>query len=201
MLFETPLVFLIVASVLHLGFRLTYFLHIGRIVRREGRVFPKPPGYEERWWKFKKKAEFVLNMDAITFAAVIVLSHGTLQSDLGYAVVIPIGAVLCVIGIGVKVAAAKVIGVRGYYWYNTFCPKEECHYSKKGIYKYLDNPMYGVGYLHMFGFALAALSVWGLCFALFDWGIVWAMNLLFERPHTKRVVARSAKTRTRATAS
>jgi protein-S-isoprenylcysteine O-methyltransferase Ste14 len=54
----------------------------------------------------------------------------------------------------------------------------------KGIYKYLKNPMYGLGYMHAFGFALLFLSFWGLVFALFDWIIVWAFYFVFERPHT-----------------
>ena len=193
MLFETPLPLIIVAAALHLGFRLAYFFWVGLSIRREGQVSPKPADHVDRWKAFKKRAELILNLDGVTFVVVALLTHGTLDIGLGYAVAIPLGLVLCAAGIGTKAAAARVIGVKGYYWYNTFCPQDDVHYTKQGIYKVLDNPMYGVGYLHTVGFALATLSVWSLGFAVFDWAVVWAFNLLFERPHTKRVVIGAAE--------
>jgi protein-S-isoprenylcysteine O-methyltransferase Ste14 len=81
-------------------------------------------------------------------------------------------------------SAYRAIGVKGYYWYNFFCAREDREYVAKGIYKYLDNPMYGLGYLHAFGFPLLFLSFYGLVFALFDWIVIWAFYFIFERSST-----------------
>ena len=128
--------------------------------------------------------KFILNVDGLTLGAVIVLSAASLQLSLSFQWTLVIGIILICSGIGVKLAAYRIVGAKGYYWYNFFCGDEERLYAARGVYRYLDNPMYTLGYLHAFGFALAFRSLWGLVFAFFDLAVIWAFHFCFESPHT-----------------
>lgn len=180
-----PTLLIILAGALQLTFRLLYFFYVGFSIRAAQR--DRASSNEERyarWLKFKKRAAFILDADGVTLALVIAVSLNTLAGS-DYLLYLRIaGAVFIVVGIAIKVSAYRAIGIKGYYWYNFFCADEEREYVARGVYKYLNNPMYGPGYLHAFGFPLLFLSFWGLALALLDWIIVWAFYFLFERPHT-----------------
>ena len=173
---------LIAASVIHVGFRLAYFFYIGLTLKwRHAR--DDEASYSD-WLRFKKEASFILNVDGLTLGLVTVLSAASLKLPMSFEWTVVMGIILICAGIGVKLAAYRVVGDKGYYWYNFFCGDHEREYTARGVYRYLDNPMYTFGYLHAFGFPLVFRSLWGLVFALFDWLIILAFHYYFERPHT-----------------
>lgn len=175
----------VTASVIHVGFRLAYFFYIGLTLKSQHLKKEKndQDSYSE-WQRFKKKASLILNVDGLTLGLVIVLSAASLQLPLSFTWTLVIGIILICAGIGVKMAAYRIVGEKGYYWHNFFCGDDERQYAARGVYKYLDNPMYTLGYLHAFGFALVFRSLWGLVFALFDWMVILAFYFYFESPHT-----------------
>ena len=177
---------LIGASAVHVGFRLAYFFYIGMRLRAQVSN-PRPPGEQPHsaWLGFKRKASIILNADGVSLVAVVLLSAGSLSLQASRSLTTVIGLVLICAGVAVKAAAYRVVGIKGYYWYNFFCGHSEREYLSRGVYKYLDNPMYTVGYLHAFGFALLFRSAWGLLFALFDVLVLWAFHTCFEKPHTR----------------
>ncbi len=180
-----PGVPLFLTGALYLFFRLAYFFYVGFSLRaaERDRTSDQQMRYAN-WLRFKKRAAFILDVDGVTLAFVITASLNTITGNGNLIYLRIIGAAFVIIGIAIKVSAYRAIGVKGYYWYNFFCADEEREYVARGIYKYLDNPMYGPGYLHAFGFPLLFLSFWGFLFAAFDWLIVWAFYFIFERPHT-----------------
>src|SRR6266576_522781 len=56
-----------------------------------------------------------------------------------------------------------------------------------GPYRWLKNPMYTVGYLPVYGLALATASLVGLVAALFDQCAILTFYHLVEKPHFERV--------------
>lgn len=181
---NAPTLVIILAGALHLIFRLLYFFYIGFSLKAAQSATDSNEARYARWLKFKKRAAFILDADGVTLALVIAVSLNTLAgSDYLFYLRIA-GALFVVAGISIKVSAYRAIGVKGYYWYNFFCADEEREYVARGIYKYINNPMYGPGYLHAFGFPLLFLSFWGLVLAVFDWIVVWAFYFVFERSHT-----------------
>ncbi|HSB08055.1 MAG TPA: PEMT/PEM2 methyltransferase family protein [Blastocatellia bacterium] len=176
---------LIIASVIHAAFRLAYFFYIGLTLNAQYlQQAPRTGDACREWLRFKKKASFILNADGLTLGIVAVLGAGTLPLHVSFVWTLVVGIALICAGVGVKVSAYRVVGIKGYYWYNFFCSDGEREYVATGIYKYLDNPMYTLGYLHAFGFALVFRSTWGLVFAAFDVLVLWAFHFAFERPHT-----------------
>jgi len=166
-----------------------YMFYLGPKLRAaQQRTWASEEESMRAWLPFKRKLAIMLNMDGITFAFIIAASIGTLHIPPQYAQYeLPIklvGAVLAVIGAGVKYGAYKAVGDKGYYCYNFFCKPGGQEYTLQGVYKYLKNPMYGVGYFHLFGFSLLFLSFWGLVFACFDWAMIWLFYFIFEKTHT-----------------
>lgn len=178
---------LIMTIVLHLCFRIGgYFLYLGPQMRAAHRRTWRSEEESLRAWRpFRRRVAVLLNSDALTFAFVIVASLNTLHLPEQYELAFKLaGAVLATIGSGVKYWAYRTIGDKGYYCYNSFAPPSNVEYTKTGVYKYLDNPMYGVGYFHLFGFSMLFLSAWGLVIAAFDWAAIWIFYRIFEKSHT-----------------
>jgi protein-S-isoprenylcysteine O-methyltransferase Ste14 len=179
----------LVAAALHVTLRLLYFFWIGFSLRIE-RLRPGSPGdHHRRWLAFRTRARLILDADAVTFAIASGLAVGTLHSGLHYRWLLGSGLVLIVVGVWTKLQAFRVVGTKGYYWYNSFCPEDRVEYAPVGIYRWLKNPMYGPGYLHAPGIALVLASGPGLGLAFFDWAVVWTFYFTFERPHTRRLAA------------
>jgi len=70
------------------------------------------------------------------------------------------------VGLTVKVWSAKVVGVDIYYWKDMFLGRKITSFAVEGPYKYLSNPMYGIGQLQAYGVAIMFGSAKGLIAAL-----------------------------------
>jgi len=172
--------------------RLGYAVGVGWALRQEERrqLFTRGPGIEAGFHRFRRLASTVMNLDAVSF-----VTRGTLAHYIPQLVLIPAGLALVVLGIGSKVWAARCLGAPAYYWYDFFVPESAKLPDPPGPYRYLDNPMYTVGYLHAYGFAMMCGSAWGLAAAVFDQAAILAFHYVVERPHVERVFAGRAEPR------
>ncbi|MBC8243663.1 MAG: hypothetical protein H8E20_04660 [Verrucomicrobia bacterium] len=94
---------------------------------------------------------------------------------------------LCAIaGFGVKFWATWIVGVDTYYFRDLFLEQSHGEFSARGPYKWLANPMYGVGNLHLYCTALFTGSLFGLWFALACHASIYAFYLIVERPFIRR---------------
>jgi protein-S-isoprenylcysteine O-methyltransferase Ste14 len=178
-------VLIVTVGAIHIAFRLGYLFYIGLALRSAQRLRDADPAIRHaRWLVFKKRATVVFTGDVVSTGVFLVVTAGTLPDYVPLQYTIVIGIIFTIVGLATKLAACRAIGTKGFYCYNFFCSDEERKYVARGIYKYLDNPMYGLGYLHAFGFPLLFRSSWGLAFALFDWLIIWVFYFVFERQHT-----------------
>lgn len=73
-----------------------------------------------------------------------------------------IGAMAFAIGLVVKVWATLVLGLDVYYYRDMFLGRPVTEFEASGPYKVFRNPMYGVGQLHAYGYALLCRSATGL---------------------------------------
>lgn len=183
---------IIAAAGYHLMSRLAYVVGVGVVLSRRTGVQAHAPrqGDEEAYRRFRRWAAVVMNNDAVSFVLLALLSWGTLHVAPAWrAVMVAGGLLLIVIGIGVKWWAAARLGHDAYYWHNCFVPEDTGPLTPPGPYRYLDNPMYTVGYLHAWGFALVLGSWPALVAAAFDQAAILTFHHLVEKPHYRALTA------------
>lgn len=142
--------------------------------------------------KFRRGCSLVMVIDAVTFVAVCLAGRGTLPAAVPRWPAVAVGVVLVVVGVGTKLWAAATLGDKAYYWYNFFAPDTPSARSVNGPYRYLNNPMYTVGYFQTYGFALITGSVAGLAASLFDQAAILLFYWRVERTHFAEVTRGSA---------
>jgi protein-S-isoprenylcysteine O-methyltransferase Ste14 len=100
------------------------------------------------------------------------------------AYVLPTIGICCsLIGFPVKIWATRVVGIDTYYYKDLFLRRPVAEFKVAGPYKWLDNPMYGVGHLHGYGVALISGSLVGVLAVAFNQLCIWSFYFLIEKPH------------------
>lgn len=99
------------------------------------------------------------------------------------------GLLVAAIGTGVNLWATDIIGIRSYFYGDLYDGDHaRADFKAVGPYRYLENPMYGVGQSAGYGAALMALSPVGLAATLLNQLTMYVFNALVERPHVQRVL-------------
>lgn len=172
--------------------RLAYVVGVGVVLVRQDRhqVFTRERGVEEGFRRFRRGASTVMNNDGFALTVLCVVTRGSLPIDIGRGVLVAVGVLFIVVGGGVKLWARERLGVKAYYWYNFFDPQNMKPLDPPGPYRYLNNPMYTVGYLPAYGVALAFASLPGLVAAGFAQAAILVFHQVVERPHYERLMKR-----------
>jgi protein-S-isoprenylcysteine O-methyltransferase Ste14 len=169
--------------------RLAYVVGVGTALMRQDRqhVFTRERGVDEGFRRFKRGARWVMNNDAVALVLVCVTTRGTLPAGVARDILMAAGVLFITIGGGVKVWARDTLGVKAYYWYNFFDPAPIKPLERPGPYRYLDDPMYTVGYLPAYGVAMVFASWPGLVAAAFAQAAIGVFHGLVEKPHYERL--------------
>jgi len=171
--------------------RLAYVLYVGRTLRtreRRGAGAPDadPRTAEAEWTRFRVRASWLMDHDAVAFVTLCLVTFSTWRTDLPWAVTWTVGGVLVVAGFSVKAWAAASLPPGSYHWRSFFLPGEAGPRSRQGPYRWISSPMYTLGYAHAYGAAVAARSLHGLAAAAFAHAAILALHVLVERPHVRR---------------
>jgi protein-S-isoprenylcysteine O-methyltransferase Ste14 len=162
--------------------RLAYVLYVGFALRREELYGPSGD-----FRRFRRRASFVMNNDAVAFVALCLATGNTVRLPMPLAASIALGAALTVIGLGTKLWAARTLGSDAYYWQNFFEPELAGEPVSRGPYRFVSNPMYTIGYLQTYGFALMLRSLPGLFASAFAQAAILTFYLVVEKPHFERL--------------
>lgn len=98
-----------------------------------------------------------------------------------------VAIVFLIVGFGIKIWATKVVSVDIYYWKDMFLGRRIRDFVVKGPYKFVSNPMYGLGHLQAYATAIWYFSLYGLFFALLNQVLVFSFYFLVEKKFIKRV--------------
>jgi protein-S-isoprenylcysteine O-methyltransferase Ste14 len=179
----------------HVASRLAYVVGIGTALTRQrhDQVFTRRSGEAAGFRRFRRLAVFLLNNDAVSFVLLSLATRNTLAPIVSGPIRVSLGVLLVIAGLSVKLWAARTLGPGAYYWENFFIPKPVEPLDPPGPYRYIKNPMYTVGYLHAYGFALVCGSALGLAAAAFDQIAILAFHALVEKPHFERLTAETAQ--------
>ena len=96
-------------------------------------------------------------------------------------------ALLFIAGSVIKLWSARVVGVDIYYWKDMFLGRKISEFVVSGPYKYLSNPMYGLGQLPAYAVALWNGSSIGLLAAFINQALVFSFYFLIEKKFIARV--------------
>lgn len=176
----------------HLASRLAYVVGVGVALKQEEehKAFTRPHGIEGGFRKFRRIAAALMNNDAISFFLLCILTRDTIRADLPAAVPL-VGVAFAIVGITVKVWAARSLAPGSFYWRNFFAPAAPMPYDPRGPYRFMKNPMYTLGYIHMYGWALMMTSLPGLIAAAFDQVAMLMFYHYVEKPHYEQLAARA----------
>ena len=184
-----------IALAYHVVSRLAYVVGVGVALTRQDRhqVFTRRHGIEPGFLRFRRLASFVMNNDAVSFVVLCLVTRQTLPGESPLLIRSGAGLLFIFIGLSTKLWAAARVGHAAYYWHNFFVPIPPVPLDPPGPYRYLKNPMYTVGYLHAYGFALLVGSGTGLIAAAFDQMAILVFNQMVERPHFMRLTRPAPK--------
>jgi protein-S-isoprenylcysteine O-methyltransferase Ste14 len=161
--------------------RLAYVLFVGWTLRRDENAGAAA------FQRFRPRATWVMNHDGFAFILLCVVTRDTWTLPFSFAITLAAGAALALIGVGTKVWAARTLGADAYYWRNFFVPESASGPVSSGPYRFVSNPMYTVGYLQTYGFALILRSFPGIIAAGFSQSAILLFYLVVERPHFRRL--------------
>ena len=173
--------------------RLGYVVGVGAMLKRQERdqVFTRTAGVDAGFARFRRIASLLMNNDAVAFILACLVTRGSITPGPRPMLMAVAGLLLCVLGVGMKAWAASQLGSDGYYWKNFFDDAPYVAPVRPGPYRFFKNPMYTVGNLHMYGFALLSNSLPGIFVSLFDHLALMFFHLIVEKPHFERLKARS----------
>ncbi len=171
--------------------RLAYVLFAGIALRRQERneAYTRAWGVEGGFQRFRRIVSALMVNDVFAFGLLCLVTRDTIAVDVPRVALIAVGVALVAVGISVKVWAANTLGGEAYYWYNFFAPPKGSapRIVLAGPYRFLSNPMYTVGYLQAYGFALITGSMAGLWAAAFLHLAILAFYFAVEKPHFQRL--------------
>jgi protein-S-isoprenylcysteine O-methyltransferase Ste14 len=98
-----------------------------------------------------------------------------------------VAVVLFVTGWVVKIWATKVVGVDIYYWKDMFYGRKISPFVAEGPYKFINNPMYGIGQLQTYATALWYASLPGLAAALIYQLLVFSFYHFQEKKFIQKI--------------
>jgi hypothetical protein len=98
-------------------------------------------------------------------------------------ILITLGSFGIITGFLINIWSAMLIGIDVYYYKDLFLGRPVCGIIKKGPYKYLSNPMYGVGQINSYGSALMCASAAGLFVIIMNQMMMFIFFCNVEKPH------------------
>jgi hypothetical protein len=130
--------------------------------------------------KFARRGSWLMNVDGVVLGIATGKHAGELVR--GQVPLFWIGVALVVFGIAVTIASARALGVKAWLWQDFFEPTTAPP-KPRGIYRWVDDPKYVLGYAHAYGWALMCFSATGLVLSLFAHTAILVYNRVVERPH------------------
>ncbi len=186
--FKIAVIYFVISLAFYIGF-------ITLVLRKKGyRLWLiKKYGAEKGFLIYEAILGFIFFNCGSALGYVAVSTSGVLFNYINKELLTVIAIILFVIGVTVKLWAAKVVSIDIYYWKDMFLGKKICKFVVSGPYKYLSNPMYGAGQLQIYGTALFYGSIPGLIAAVLYQSSVFSFHFAVEKPFIDRIYLKKHK--------
>jgi protein-S-isoprenylcysteine O-methyltransferase Ste14 len=144
-------------------------------------------GPEEGFLTYEAILSFLFFINGTSIGYISAAFEKTIPFTIDEDIIQPFAIALFMIGWGIKIWAAKVVGVDIYYWKDMFYGKKISDFVEEGPYKFINNPMYGLGQLQTYATAVWYLSWPGLIAAVINQLAVFSFYHFQEKKFIKRV--------------
>lgn len=142
---------------------------------------------EEGYLAFEAVLGFLFFINGASLGFVTSSSPGSLFGFINKELLLVIAGSMTLAGFIIKIWAAKVVSIEIYYWKDMFLGKKITEFVETGPYKFLNNPMYGIGQLQAYAFAIWHGSAIGLIAAFINQVLIFTFYYTVEKKFIKRV--------------
>lgn len=149
--------------------------------------FIKKWGENKGYLSFEAILGFLFFHNGVSIGYVASSNPGGLFNFIDKGLLLIIVAIMFICGFTIKLLAAKAVTVGIYYWKDMFLGKKISEFVITGPYKYLKNPMYGIGQLPAYAAAIWYGSAFGLMAAVINQLLMFSFYYLVEKKFIKRV--------------
>ena len=135
-----------------------YYLGNTIVLAQRGRRSPHPERAERDFAIYESFLAFAFVNQTLSLSCLAVLP-GRISDYMIPTFLFVAGAILFATGFLVKLWAAYLVGLGVYYYRDLFLGTRTAKFVTSGPYRVFRNPMYGIGNLHSYGYALLVDSV------------------------------------------
>lgn len=169
--FKIALAYYMISVVLYISF-------ITLVLRKDGyrNLFIKKFGEQKGYLTYEGILGFLFFNSGVSISYVASSTSGNLFGFINKEILLAITVLLFVTGFAVKVWAAKAVTINIYYWKDMFLGRKISKFVVTGPYKYLKNPMYGIGQLQAYAIAIFYGSLYGLVAAVLYQGSIFLFH-------------------------
>jgi protein-S-isoprenylcysteine O-methyltransferase Ste14 len=176
-------VYFIISEIFYLGF---IFLVLSENGYRHW-LIKRWKNEEEGYLAFEAVLGFMFFHNGASLGFVASSSPGSLFGFIDKNFLLIIAGLMTLTGFIIKIWAAKVVSIDIYYWKDMFLGKKITEFVETGPYKFLNNPMYGIGQLQAYAFAIWHGSATGLIAAFINQILIFTFYYTVEKKFIRRV--------------
>jgi len=177
------IVYFIISDVLYVGF---IFLILSPNGYRRWFISPWK-NEEEAYLAFEAILGFLFFHNGASLGYIASATPGPLFDFMGGQLLTILSALMTAGGFIIKIWSAKVVSIDIYYWKDMFLGRKITEFVVTGPYKFLSNPMYGVGQLQAYALAIWYGSATGLIAAFVNQFLIFTFYFTVEKKFIKRV--------------
>lgn len=179
-----------IAFIYYLIFEILYIGFIYVVLPQKGLrlwLIKKFKSEEKAYVFYQSVLGFLFFNNGISMSYLSTSTKSNILSNIPEELLLIIVVVIFCTGFIVKMWSAWVVGIDIYYWKDMFLGRKICEFVCCGPYRFLSNPMYGIGQLQGYAIAILNGSIPGLIVVLINQCLVFSFYFIMEKKFIKAV--------------